>query len=84
MDSEPTLASRLALFDEEREFLRRVTIPEEDRARYTSAQWSGEYRWFRSPNIVCPRESAAAAPTAVGVGINGINTRPDASDQHPT
>jgi hypothetical protein len=34
-------------------FLREWTIPEEDRAKYTSQPWAGEYRWFRSPNIVC-------------------------------
>jgi len=34
-------------------FLREWTIPEEDRAKYTTQPWSGEYRWFRSPNIVC-------------------------------
>jgi hypothetical protein len=31
---------------------RRLTIPEEDRAKYTSVKWSGEFRWFRSPNVV--------------------------------
>jgi hypothetical protein len=34
-------------------FLREWTIPEEDRAKYTSQPWTGEYRWFRSPNVVC-------------------------------
>jgi hypothetical protein len=34
-------------------FLREWTIPEEDRAKYTSQPWDGEYRWFRSPNVVC-------------------------------
>ena len=34
-------------------FLRGWTIPEEDRAKYTSQPWNGEHRWFRSPNIVC-------------------------------
>jgi hypothetical protein len=34
-------------------FLREWTIPEEDRGKYTSQPWNGEYRWFRSPNIVC-------------------------------
>jgi hypothetical protein len=36
----------------DREFLRRVTWPEEDRALFTTVPWSGGYRWFRSPNIV--------------------------------
>jgi hypothetical protein len=29
------------------------TICEEDRFRFTSHPWSGEFRWFRSPNVVC-------------------------------
>jgi hypothetical protein len=33
-------------------FLREWTIPEEDRAKYTTQPWRGEYRWFRSPNVV--------------------------------
>jgi hypothetical protein len=48
-----TLMERLAEYEREHEFLRRHTFPEEDRHRYTSATWAGEYRWFRSPNIVC-------------------------------
>jgi hypothetical protein len=34
-------------------FLRQWTIPEGDRSKYTTQAWAGEYRWFRSPNIVC-------------------------------
>jgi hypothetical protein len=34
-------------------FLREWTIPQEDRAKYTSQPWNGEYRRFRSPNLVC-------------------------------
>jgi hypothetical protein len=34
-------------------FLKEWTIPEEDRHLYTTQPWSGEYRWFRSPNIAC-------------------------------
>ena len=33
--------------------LRHWTFPEEDRAQFTTAPWRGEFRWFRSPNIVC-------------------------------
>jgi hypothetical protein len=47
-----TLAEQLARYDEEHALLRELTYPEEDRARYTSAKWSGEYRWFRSVNVV--------------------------------
>jgi hypothetical protein len=34
-------------------FLREWTIPEEDRHKYTSLPWAGEFRWFRSPNVIC-------------------------------
>jgi hypothetical protein len=33
-------------------FLRSVTFPEEDRHLFTAAPWRGEFRWFRSPNVV--------------------------------
>jgi hypothetical protein len=39
--------------EETEAFLRQWTIPEEDRARYTTAKWNGEFRWFKSPNVVC-------------------------------
>jgi len=38
--------------DEGEDFLRSLTWAEEDRCQYTSAPWSGGYRWFRSPNVV--------------------------------
>lgn len=38
--------------DEDQAFLRRFTVPEEDRRLYTSTPRSGGYRWFRSPNII--------------------------------
>jgi hypothetical protein len=48
-----TIQEAIALYDEEHAFARQLVIPEEDRAKYTSATWVGGYRWFRSPNIVC-------------------------------
>jgi hypothetical protein len=47
------IKEQLARYDADRELLQQCTIPEEDRAKYTSAEWAGEYRWFRSPNVVC-------------------------------
>ena len=47
------IAKAIALYDEEHAFARQLTIPEEDRAKYTSTKWAGGYRWFRSPNVVC-------------------------------
>jgi hypothetical protein len=38
---------------EEEAFLRQWTICEEDRFKFTSDPWRGEFRWFRSPNVVC-------------------------------
>jgi hypothetical protein len=35
-----------------RQSLRAWTFPEEDRALFTTAPWQGEYRWFRSPNVI--------------------------------
>src|SRR5262245_13598943 len=34
------------------EFLRQWTIPEEDRRRYIAQPWRGEFRWFRSENVI--------------------------------
>jgi hypothetical protein len=38
--------------DPREEFLQNYTWPEEDRHLFTSAPWSGGYRWFRSSNVV--------------------------------
>jgi hypothetical protein len=38
---------------DEEAFLREWTIPEEDRAQYTTHPWAGEFRWFRSHNVIC-------------------------------
>jgi hypothetical protein len=48
-----SLKEQLDQFETEHEFLRQLVIPEEDRGLFTSTKWSGEYRWFRSPNVVC-------------------------------
>ena len=48
-----TLTYHLNRFEAEHEFLRQLVIPEEDRHRYTTTKWAGEYRWFRSANVVC-------------------------------
>jgi hypothetical protein len=48
-----TITEAIAEYDKEHAFARRLTLPEEDRAQYTSARWEGGYRWFRSPNVVC-------------------------------
>lgn len=47
------IAEAIARYDDEHAFARQLTLPEEDRAKYTSAPWQGGYRWFRSPNVVC-------------------------------
>ncbi len=47
------LTKLLEQYDFEHQLLQQLTIPEEDRSKYTSAKWAGEYRWFRSPNVVC-------------------------------
>jgi hypothetical protein len=47
------LTEQLERYDEEHGLLRQLTIPEEDRPRYSLSGWTGGYRWFRSPNVVC-------------------------------
>jgi hypothetical protein len=39
--------------DEEEDWLRLWTVPEEDRGNYTPERWRGEHRWFRAPNVIC-------------------------------
>jgi len=55
----------------EEEFFRRLTWPQEDRRRFTSASWSGGYRWFRT-NVTPiehyrrPRIQATTPPKRAG------------------
>jgi hypothetical protein len=48
-----SITTAIASYEAEHVFARQLTLPEEDRAKYTSAKWEGGYRWFRSPNVVC-------------------------------
>jgi hypothetical protein len=48
-----TVEEALDAFDREYDFVRKILLPEEDRARLTGARWEGGYRWFRSPNVIC-------------------------------
>jgi hypothetical protein len=48
-----SIAEQLQAYEDEHAFFRQFVVPEEDRHRFTSMKWSGEYRWFRSANIVC-------------------------------
>ena len=52
------------------DFLREWNIPEEDRARYTTQPWNGEYRWFRSPNVICLEHSRVLGGFAGRVGLS--------------
>jgi len=45
--------------------LRAWTFPEEDRAQFTTTPWRGEYRWFRSPNVVCLEQWRKKAQTVI-------------------
>jgi hypothetical protein len=48
------VAERLARYDEAHAFARQVVLPEEERRRLFPAKtWSGGYRWFSSPNVIC-------------------------------
>jgi hypothetical protein len=48
-----TMSERLKRYEAEHEFLRQLVIAEEDRPLFTSQQWNGEYRHFRSEKVVC-------------------------------
>jgi hypothetical protein len=48
-----SILERVKRYDDDHAFLRQFVVPEEDRHAFTSAKWAGEYRWFRSPNVVC-------------------------------
>jgi hypothetical protein len=65
------IVKRYNLKDEE--FLRGVVFAEEDRYRFTTAPWHGEFRWFRSANVV-PIEHWQR----VEVEIPGLPYRPPA------
>jgi hypothetical protein len=38
---------------EDDQWIKNWTFPEEDRRLFTSEPWRGEARWFRSPKVVC-------------------------------
>jgi hypothetical protein len=38
---------------EDEQFFREMMFPEEERPKYTSAEWDGSFRWFRAANVVC-------------------------------
>jgi hypothetical protein len=48
-----SILERVKHYDEDHAFLRQFVVPEEDRHLFTSVKWAGEYRWFRSLNIIC-------------------------------
>jgi hypothetical protein len=37
---------------EQEAFWKRLTFPHDDWPRLTSASWKGEFRWFRSHNVI--------------------------------
>ena len=66
MPAPKRITDALAKYEAEHEFARRVSLPVEDRAKYMpQVKWSGEYRWFRSPNVVC-LEKCRRLKTAAG------------------
>jgi hypothetical protein len=57
-----SLAELLERYDAEHDLLRELVLAEEDRARFTSSKSSDQYRWFRSPNIVCIKKARKLRP----------------------
>ena len=60
------ISDAIARYDDEHSFARSVTLPEEDRAKYTSVGWEGGYRWFRSPNVTCLEKARRVRPLVEG------------------
>jgi hypothetical protein len=52
--------------EEDEVFFRAIVVPEEDRRLFTSAPWRGQFRWFRTPNVI-PLEKYQR-PSAPDVG----------------
>ncbi len=48
----PDVAAQLEAYEEENDFLRRFTFPQEERPDWWE-KWSGGYRWFKSENVIC-------------------------------
>jgi hypothetical protein len=49
-----TVRDAIARYDEQHAFAREIILPEEDRRQlFPTIPWTGGYRWFRSPNVVC-------------------------------
>lgn len=48
-----TFTEALTQYEEEHEFARSILLPEEDRRILSPIPWQGDYRWFRSPNVIC-------------------------------
>ena len=54
-------------------FFRAMVFLEEERSRFTAAEWDGSFRWFSSPNVVCfekyQRTRTLTAPHRPGVVV---------------
>jgi hypothetical protein len=72
-----SIKNALAKYDAEHEFLRQLTIPEEDRSKHTAAKWSGEYRWFRSDNIICLEKVRRLRAVAIDRTITNYSEQSD-------
>jgi len=59
-------------YDDDHAWLRQFVIPEEDRHRYTTVKWTGEYRWFRSANVVCLEKARLVRTRSEPVQSSGL------------
>jgi hypothetical protein len=46
------MSLKTELVDDGEAFLGELVFPEEEQRLFTTAVWSGGFRWFRSPNVV--------------------------------
>jgi hypothetical protein len=52
----------VATENDDDEFLKTLVFAEEDRHRFTTMPWRGEFRWFRSSNVVCMEKYRSLKP----------------------
>ena len=71
MDVHDRLARAPNYGEEEEAFFRSIVVPEEDRRLFTSAPWRGEFRWFRSPNVIPFEKYRRRASRGLGSKVGG-------------
>jgi hypothetical protein len=66
-ESSNRIAAALADYEAEFDFVRRITMPEEDGRRFMpNERREVSYRWFRAPNVICLEKCRRLLDPVVG------------------